>query len=134
MSLGGCHVEILSVFSTGGCFLQVSKNKLSGNDFSVLGCFYFICVTPNSASINTDIPDGTDTFHECTVASRMGHVCEAAACVFVLVWAHVCICMPPCTPLIWSGPLAGNLSIEIRKRNSREECLWLSQRGIYNGL
>ncbi len=54
--------------------------------------------------------------------------------VFVLVWAHLCACMPPCTPLIWSDPLAGNLSIEIRKKNRREECLWLSQRGIYNGL
>lgn len=55
-------------------------------------------------------------------------------CVFVLVWAHVRACMPPCARLIWSGPLAGNLSIEIRKKNSGEECLWLSQRGIYNGL
>lgn len=59
----------------------------------------------------------------------------ADACVLLLVWAHVCTCMPPCSPpLIWSGPLAGNLRIEIRKRNSAEECVWLSQRGIYNGL
>lgn len=46
------------------------------------------------------------------------------------VGAHVRACMPPCSPLRPSG----NLSIEIRKKNSREEFLWFSQGGIYNGL
>lgn len=38
-------------------------NKLSGNDFSVFGCFCFICVAPSSASINAHIPDGADISH-----------------------------------------------------------------------
>lgn len=35
MSLGGCHGEILSAFSSGG--LEKNNNKLTGNDFSLLG-------------------------------------------------------------------------------------------------
>lgn len=62
---------------------------------------------------------------------------RAGACVSVQtgwVRAHVSARMPLRSALVCSGPLAGNLSIEIRKKNSRQECLCLSQRGIYNGL
>lgn len=47
----------------GVVFFRFQKNKRSGNDFSVLECFCFNCVPPDSASINTDVPDGTDISH-----------------------------------------------------------------------
>lgn len=48
----------------GVVFLRFQKhNKLSGNDFSVFGCFCFICVAQSLASINADIPDGADISH-----------------------------------------------------------------------
>ncbi len=36
---------------------------LSANDFSVFVCFYFIRVTPNSASVTTDKLTETDVFY-----------------------------------------------------------------------
>lgn len=53
----------LSILHRGLFSLAFKKHKLSGNDFSVLVCFYFIRVTLNAVLINTEIQVGPDRFH-----------------------------------------------------------------------
>lgn len=128
----------------GVVFVRFPKNMLSGNAFSVLQCLYFIYRTSNEAFsffyIQAWQPPICHVllyyvmlFCSYSNVDVMSHQVHGCVCMWCCL-AHVYVCMPPWSPLIYPGPLAGNLSIEIRKKNTREECLWLSQWGIYNGL
>lgn len=113
VSLGGCHVGILSVFSTGGfVFWGVSKKTSSQVMTSVCHCVFISFVWLNSASRNTDKPGGTDIFHQCAMASskhsilqwflsRRWPVCEAGACVCLCLFGHMCV--HACHPVLLSS-------------------------------
>lgn len=118
----------LSILRGGGVFFGFHKNKPSVNEFSVLASFYFICLNAKFIFFQDSCVKWNQYLPLMWCGGALQAVCLCpyswCKCVLVRVWAHVHACMPPCSPLICSGPLAGNLSIEIRKKNSREECLW----------
>lgn len=129
-------VNPFSILHRGVVFFGFQKNKLSGNDFSV-GFFFFVLpkVLPHSVQrIRCKSSIKVLRHPAMWRVQSINRRCVSDDVLYVCVRAHVRACMPPCAPVICLAPLAGNLSIEIRKKNTTEECLWLSQRGIYNGL
>lgn len=125
-----------SILHRGVVFFGFQKNKLSGNDFSV-GFFFFVLpkVLPHSVQrIRCKSSIKVLRHPAMWRVQSINRRCVSDDVLYVCARAHVRACMPPCAPVICLAPLAGNLSIEIRKKNTTEECLWLSQRGIYNGL
>lgn len=131
----------LSILHGGDVFSFRFKKKQKKTSFQVMTsicwprCYFYFYLCEARFINNKQVSEWESSVnafgkHHITLGAFL-----ADACVLLLVWAHVCTCMPPCSPpLIRSGPLAGNLRKEIRKRNSAEECVWLSQQGIYNGL
>lgn len=137
VALGGCHVWILSAFSTGVLFSLGFKKTSSRVMISAWGFFFFVLpkVLPHSVQrIRCKSSIKVLRHPAMWRVQSINRRCVSDDVLYVCVRAHVRACMPPCAPVICLAPLAGNLSIEIRKKNTTEECLWLSQWGIYNGL
>lgn len=126
---GGSCGNPFSVLHRGDVFLGFQKHKLM---ISVC-CWSFSrrFAQQNFSSAQTHEADLTSSLR----VLRWG-VLLLGGCLWTVVDVAACLgtCACTCHPALLSGPLAGNLSIEIIKKNSREEFLWFSQGGIYNGL